>query len=108
MIALRDYKIKNERWPENLNELIAANPHDLFIDPINNDAFIYRLAEENFMLYSKGRNNIDEHCNLDTLTELKQCFKLRLSEDFAEDIADDIFIWPPEKDLYPEDEESNE
>jgi len=95
LITLRIYKNKTGRWPEKLEELKSLAPAELFIDPINNDSFIYRLTEEDFMLYSKGRNNIDENCEHDALTAIQPCCSLRPSTKFVEDRADDWLIWPP-------------
>lgn len=97
LIALRDYKNKIGRWPEKLEELKSFYPEELFIDPVNDESFIYRLNEENFMLYSKGRNKIDENCEHNGLTVLQPCCSLRLSIEFVKDRADDILIWPTEK-----------
>ncbi|GAI19037.1 unnamed protein product, partial [marine sediment metagenome] len=33
---------------------------EIFIDPINGGDFVYEITEENFRLYSKGKNGIDE------------------------------------------------
>lgn len=95
LIALRDYKNKTGRWPEKLEKIKPLVPAELFIEPINDDSFVYRLTEENFMLYSKGRNNIDENCEHDALTVMQPCCSLRLSTEFVQDRADDILIWPP-------------
>jgi len=60
IIALRRYKNKYDRWPESLDDVKDLIPAEIFVDPINNDCFVYKLTEENFTLYSKGKNNIDE------------------------------------------------
>ena len=59
IIALRRYKNKYGRWPENLDDVKSLVPAEIFVDPINGDSFVYKLTEENFTLYSKGKNNID-------------------------------------------------
>ena len=33
---------------------------EIFIDPTNGGEFVYKLTDDNFTLYSKGENNIDE------------------------------------------------
>jgi hypothetical protein len=35
-------------------------PAEAFIDLINNGSFVYKLTDENFTLYSQGKNGIDE------------------------------------------------
>jgi hypothetical protein len=52
---------------------------EVFIDPFNNDSFVYKLTENSFTLYSKGNNNIDENGQGDY-------------HDFEG--ADDWLIWP--------------
>jgi hypothetical protein len=59
-IALRRYRNKNGRWPQTLNSIKDLVPEEILVDPINGGSFIYKLTEENFTLYSKGENNIDE------------------------------------------------
>ncbi len=60
LIALRRYKNKNGVWPESLDEVRPLASAEIFVDPQNGGAFVYKLTEENFTLYSKGKNNIDE------------------------------------------------
>jgi hypothetical protein len=77
-IALRRYRNKNGHWPQTLEAIKPLVPAVNFIDPINGGSFVYKLTEENFTLYSKGKNNIDEDG--------------KLSSDSG---ADDWTIWPP-------------
>jgi len=81
MIALRQYKNKHSHWPETLDEVKPPAPAEIFVDPINKGSFVYKLTEENFTLYSKGKNNIDEDGRLDV--------------PYRETGADDWLIWPP-------------
>jgi len=60
LIALRRYKNKNSRWPQTLSEIQSFVPAEILIDPYNNGSFVYKLTDNNFELYSKGKNNIDE------------------------------------------------
>jgi hypothetical protein len=46
-------------------------------NPINGGSFVYKLTEEDFTLYSKGQNNIDE------------------DGERNQSGADDWPIWPP-------------
>ena len=59
-ISLRFYKNKNGSWPARLDKIKNFTAAENFIDPFNGGPFVYKLTEENFMLYSKGKNNIDE------------------------------------------------
>jgi hypothetical protein len=61
IIALRRYKNENGRWPEKLQDIEHLAPAEVLIDPVNNSSFVYKLTENNFILYSKGKNNIDEN-----------------------------------------------
>jgi hypothetical protein len=61
IIALRRYKNKHGRWPENLDDVKERIPAESFVDPINGGSFVYRLTADNFTFYSKGKNNIDEN-----------------------------------------------
>ena len=60
IIVLRRYKNKNGNWPASLDDIQSLAPPEVLVDPINKSDFVYKLTEENFTLYSKGRNNIDE------------------------------------------------
>ena len=60
LIALRRFRNKTGKWPENLDELKPLAPPEIFIDPQNNGPFIYKLTDDGFILYSTGPNNIDE------------------------------------------------
>lgn len=75
-IPLRRYKNKHGHWPESLDDVKPFAPEEIFVDPINSGSFVYKLTEENFTLYSKGKNNIDENGKY-------------------KDGADDWLIWPP-------------
>jgi hypothetical protein len=77
LIALRRYRNKNGRWPETLDGVKNLVPEEILVDPISGGSFVYKLAEENFTLYSKGENNIDEDGERD-----------------QESGADDWPIWP--------------
>jgi hypothetical protein len=94
LIALRRYKNKNGRWPVNLNDVKSMAPAEIFVDPINGGDFVYEITEENFRLYSKGKNGIDEDGEY--------------SSDWPEPAKpDDIAIWPPRRTGGCETEEEN-
>jgi hypothetical protein len=82
IIALRQYKNKNGYWPVNLNDVKSMAPVEIFVDPHNGGDFVYEITEENFRLYSKGKNNIDEDGK----------YKRRYGETSE---GDDWLIWPP-------------
>jgi hypothetical protein len=60
IIALRRYKNTHGNWPEILEDINNIAPAEIFVDPTNGDSFVYKRTEDNFTLYSKGNNGIDE------------------------------------------------
>jgi hypothetical protein len=82
IIALRQYKNQNGFWPVNLNDVKSMAPVEIFVDPTNGGDFVYEITEENFRLYSKGKNNVDEDGK----------YKRRYGETSE---GDDWLIWPP-------------
>ena len=62
---------------------------ETLIDPTNGGSFVYKLTEDSFILYSKGKNNIDEGGKADRNTG-----------------PDDCLIWPPER--HKAEKENNE
>jgi hypothetical protein len=87
LIGLRRYKNKHGRWPESLDDIKSLAAAEAFVDPINGGAFVYRLTDDNFMLYSRGRNNIDENGQYEGAWPT---YRKR---------ADDWLIWPRKSDL---------
>ena len=85
--ALRHYKNKHEHLPVSLDEIKSIAPEEIFIDSINGSSFVYKLTEENFTLYSKGKNNIDEN------GEYNSTWDPNSFEDKVEE--DDRLIWSP-------------
>jgi hypothetical protein len=83
VIALRRYKNECGHWPGSLEDVKPLAPVEIFVDPVNNDSFVYRLTEDGFTLYSKGKNGIDEAGDRRTK-----------KPDGTE--TDDHLIWPPE------------
>jgi hypothetical protein len=86
IIALRGYKNKTSHWPESLDDVKPLAPAEIFVDPINGSSFVYKPTEENFTLYSKGKNNIDEEGKGDG------CGRDGCGKEKTE--ADDWLIWP--------------
>ena len=68
-----------------------AAAKELIRDPINGETFVYRRAEDSFILYSKGINKIDEGGHRDIKRESRTG-------------RDDILIWPRRLDEEEEDE----
>jgi len=89
LIALRRYKNKHGAWPDNLSDIQALTTPDVFIDPTNTGPFVYKLTEENFTLYSKGKNNIDEDGKDQWSYDAK-----RDRWSYMRTGADDWLIWP--------------
>jgi signal transduction histidine kinase len=89
IIALRRYKNRIGDWPESLDEIKSFVPSETLVDPINGDSFVYKLTEENFALYSKGKNNIDENGQYNSTWD-PNTFKSTVEED-------DMLIWPTKK-----------
>ena len=89
IIALRRYKNANRQWPEKLEDIKNTTPAEIFVDPLNGDSFVYKLTEDNFTLYSKGENDIDEGGE----------YEDKYSDDYqkVETIKDDVKIWPKGK-----------
>ena len=77
IILLRHYKDKTGHWPQSLDELQLLADKETLIDPQNNGPFVYKTTEDDFILYGKGPNKIDEGGR------------------FHLDGGDDWLIWPP-------------
>ena len=60
IVTLRRYKNEHGSWPQTIDDIKDLVPAEILVDPVNGDSFVYKLTEENFTLYSKGKNNIDE------------------------------------------------
>lgn len=92
LIELARYKNKHTNWPRSLDDLKNHAPAEIFVDPLNNSNFIYRLTDDGFTLYSKGKNNIDENGEYNATHGIDLHDVRRFSKDIEED---DILIWPP-------------
>jgi len=75
LIALRRHKEETGTWPETLKQIEPKLPGQMFNDPQNNCSFVYKRHGDDFILYSKGPNGIDE-------------------DGVASRPADDYPIWP--------------
>lgn len=83
LIGLKRYENKNRCWPENLDDIKGFAKEESFIDPTNGQSFVYEHIDGDFVLYSKGRNGIDDG-------------GIGYSGDEAKE--DDVYIWPSKKD----------
>ena len=81
VLGLRKYRNLHGHWPKTLGLISEYVPPEAFIDPMNNGSFVYKLTEENFTLYSQGKNGIDEGGRWGYVRDLDKHH-------------DDIAIWP--------------
>ncbi len=86
VVVLRRYKNKYGQWPDRLDDVKESAKDEIFIDAHNNP-FVYRLTDDGFMLYSKGKNGIDEGGQYDDGWPVPKTG------------ADDRLIWPPKKSM---------
>lgn len=89
LIALKRYKDKIGNWPDSLTEIEDIIQPELFIDPLSDSSYIYKIKGNEFELYSKGRNNVDEDGNYNSEFDFE---KHELIE-----ISDDRMIWSHKK-----------
>jgi hypothetical protein len=89
IIALRRYKNKHGRWPESLDDVKDLVPDEVLVDPINSGSFVYKLTDDNFTLYSKGKNNIDEN------GQYNSTWDPNTRQYIVE--QDDVLFWPRKK-----------
>lgn len=88
MVALRHYKNANGRWPGSLDEVRAFAPEEIFIDPVNDGSFVYKLTDDGFALYSKGKNGIDDG------GKRERDVATSCAPDVVDEGCDDLMIWP--------------
>ncbi|MHC4464048.1 MAG: hypothetical protein ACYS30_21850 [Planctomycetota bacterium] len=81
VLGLRKYRNSHGQWPEELDLISEYIPSEAFTDPTNGDKFIYIRDDDNFTLYSKGFNGVDE------------AGRGRYGINSTEE-GDDIAIWP--------------
>ena len=90
LIELRRYKNERNQWPETLKDIKAQAPAETFIDPTNGGDYVYKLTDENFTLYSTGKNAIDEEGERNTVFDPNE-------SNWPIQKEDDILFWPREK-----------
>ncbi|MBN2270833.1 MAG: heme exporter protein CcmD [Sedimentisphaerales bacterium] len=83
---LRRYRNRHGFWPTTLDEIKSFAPPEVFLDPISGDSFVYKLADDTFTLYSKGKNKIDEDGQLDVTVDPN-------TNEYIEP-GDDRLFWP--------------
>jgi len=59
-MALKRYKNKYSKWPKDLDEIKSMVVEHILVDPLSSRSFVYKLTNDGFILYSKGKNNLDE------------------------------------------------
>jgi hypothetical protein len=59
LCAIKKYHLENNRYPESLDDLTEIDSVAL-VDSANDQTFVYRKTEDDFILYSTGRNRIDD------------------------------------------------
>ena len=60
LVALRRHKNKTGEWPQSLDAIRPSLSEEILVDPFNDGSFVYLLTGNDFRLYSKGENDIDE------------------------------------------------
>jgi len=60
LMALKRYKNKYSKWPKDLDEIKSMVVEHILVDPLSSRSFVYKLTNDGFILYSKGKNNLDE------------------------------------------------
>jgi len=87
IFSLKRYKNANGHWPDKLEDVNALVPTKILVDPISNDSFVYKLTDENFTLYSKGKNGIDDGGK-------SEKFRFPKDKEVLNEGCDDFMIWP--------------
>ncbi len=59
-VALRLYRIENGQYPDNQDVLVPTYLDELPVDPFINKPFHYEKVGDDFLLYSVGRNAVDD------------------------------------------------
>ena len=59
-LLIRAYRQEHGQLPASLEEIALKNHPDLSIDPYSETRFVYRPTEQGFILYSVGKNGIDD------------------------------------------------
>ena len=62
LVAINLYKARNASLPENLSDFGELVPKVVLIDPFSGKNLIYRREGDDFYLYSRGYNGVDDKC----------------------------------------------
>lgn len=61
ILALQRWRLEKDEYPEDLRELVSAGLlEELPMDPYSDKRLVYRKTDDDFILYSVGRNFIDD------------------------------------------------
>jgi hypothetical protein len=82
VLGLRRYRDAHGVWPATLDAVSEDVPAEAFFDPAVGESFVYIPDGDEFKLYSKGANGVDDG---------GRSRYVRVSDK----IEDDIGIWPP-------------
>ena len=61
LTALKRCHTTTGSWPASLEEIASSLSAAILTDPLTDGPFIYKRASDEFLLYSRGRNSIDEN-----------------------------------------------
>jgi hypothetical protein len=89
IIALRRYKDGRGSWPQGL-EVAKAYAKDMPLTDGWGRPFVYKPADDGFLLYSTGENGVDEAGESSTEYD-EETFTTTV-------LADDVMVWPDRKD----------
>jgi len=65
-LACERYRLKHERWPGSLEELVTAKLLDAIpLDPYDGQPLRYRRTKEGFVVYAIGPDNLDNDGHID-------------------------------------------
>jgi len=82
VLGLRRYRNERGAWPASLEQVSEYIPAEASLDPTSSASFVYARDGDNFKLYSKGINRLDEGGRDRYVKALGR-------------VEDDIAIWPP-------------
>jgi len=60
LIELRRFRDRTGQWPQSLDQVAAALPAGILLDPLSDRPYVYRRSEHGFSLHSVGANRVDE------------------------------------------------
>jgi len=78
LIALKRYERQRGEWPESLERMVESREVGFAADRVNGGRLVYRKDEKGFVLYSEGKNGLDDGGRNDPFEG-----------------TDDLGIWPP-------------